>query len=162
MASYKLGMAFKGSKPRISRKVAVDGGMTLGDLDWNIRSMFGWSDFHLHRFSIPMYGTAGPADEHGEYDCDEDEVTIDDIAGMSFSYVYDFGDWLELDIKFLKGDPGAVRFQVLEEKGAAPPEDFGGTRYFCYCVAAAKDPRHPDHDECLQRLIDFGVEPEEL
>jgi hypothetical protein len=70
--------------------------------------------------------------------------------GTSFSYVYDFGDHWEIDVKVervLPPDPSAPVASVTDGARAFPPEDAGGAGGYDELLRALSDPSNPEHAE---------------
>ncbi len=100
--------------------------------------MFGWSDSHLHRFSLGDSAWDDGAErflcpsdvEEGEDDgvpaCD---VRLDEVLtkpGDSLLYTYDYGDeWNHRLVVEQVGEP-VESVRCTGGRGAAPPEDSGG------------------------------------
>src|SRR5690606_7390723 len=86
------------SNPTIWRRVLVPVSVTFFDLHHIIQISMGWKNAHLFKFEVGDYKIGIPDDE---YDEDADtahagEVTLDLLLlkkGLTFHYVYDFGDW---------------------------------------------------------------------
>jgi hypothetical protein len=157
-ALLQLKVALRGvSRPAVWRRVAVPAEMTLGDLHQVIVRAMGWDGGHMHSFSdgITEWGTAG-----GGLDVeDEDEVNVGfvlSVPGERLSYLYDFGDGWEHDIKLEKvtmpGGPRASAPVCVAGKGACPPDDCGGSSGYAELKAAMADPRHEDHETLLEWL----------
>jgi len=67
-----------------------------------------------------------------------------------FSYVYDFGDRWEIEIKVeqvLPPDTRAPVASVIEGARAFPPEDSGGVAGYEDLLAILSDPTDPDYEE---------------
>ena len=100
------------SSPRIWRELRVPGDFTLGDFHAVIQIAFGWTDSHLHSFTIKKieYMMAPePGMDFMDMDMEdaryEDDYCLDDFnfrAMQSFSYRYDFGDSWEHKITVSK------------------------------------------------------------
>jgi hypothetical protein len=70
--------------------------------------------------------------------------------GTTFSYVYDFGDHWEIEIKverIRQLDSKEVNPQVLDGARAFPPEDSGSPGGYEDLLEALADPGHPEHEE---------------
>ena len=168
--------------PPIWRRLDLRSDLTLDVLHQVLQAAFGWSDSHLHRFSLgggPFHPTAQlflcP------YDVEEDEeeggipaadVRLDETLqelGDELVYAYDYGDGWELTLRLeavrpAMGDtPPAV---IIEGARAAPPEDCGGLRDAASLATVLDDPDLFDLDgvnRSLQQpffvLRELGVDP---
>ena len=67
---YQLKATIVGSKPVIWRQILVPGGITLADLHKVMQIAFGWTDTHLHEFSVKGISYA---DKNPEMEMDESE-----------------------------------------------------------------------------------------
>ena len=56
--AYQMMVMLEGSEPKIWRQISVPGNMTLADLDRIIQAAMGWTNSHLHQFTIEgqVYG----------------------------------------------------------------------------------------------------------
>jgi hypothetical protein len=172
-AAYVLRVGIEGSSPRIWRKLRVPGDYTLGDLHAAIQLAFGWTNSHLHAFTIDTaeYGPPEIDDTRGLelFDGDvvsEDNVCLDELKlreKQSFSYLYDFGDdWAHKvtvsKIIPIKEDADLIRPVCLGGKYAGPLEDVGGIWGYSNMLEALKDPEHPDHGEMLEWAGEYNSE----
>ena len=90
---YQLKITIKNSRPPIWRRIIVPEHITFADLDNIIEAAFGWTHDHMFAFKFGNWeeefvGTPFGSDE------DTADVCIDPWMeeGISFSYIYDFGD----------------------------------------------------------------------
>lgn len=144
------------TKPRIWRRIRVDGASTLEQLHRTIQLCMGWTDSHLHCFRDAQGRAFGNLlhDEDSLFDwTDERLVTVADVLARDkavLHYEYDFGDGWEHDIKLEKRLPphaGETLPRCLHAVGQCPPEDVGGIGGFYAFLEAMEDPSHPDHEE---------------
>lgn len=156
---YQLQITLLDTKPRIWRRVVVDGAATLGQLHEVIQAAFGWWNYHLHEFEIDgkRYGMPDPDADWGEPARDESEVRLDRVAenGTTFDYVYDFGDnWHHRIVveKVLPADSATTVPACTGGRRAGPPEDCGGTWGYRELLEILVDPTHPEHEERLTWL----------
>ena len=159
---YQLKITLKGSKPPIWRRVQVRSEITLAQLHDVIQIAMGWTDSHLHQFTV--HGEAfGRPDDEGLDVHDENKACLWRLVGLrdSFLYEYDFGDdWQHQVVveKVLPVETGAVYPLCVTGKRACPPEDVGGVWGYGDFLEAIKDPMHPDHQEMLD-WIDEDFDP---
>jgi hypothetical protein len=143
---------------------------SLDKLHEHIQTSMGWTNSHLHDFTIDgqRYGDPRLLDD-GFGNCDfENSLTtkISDVLPRSgkrlkFSYHYDFGDCWEHDIVF-EGNPASSPSSTLplciEGERACPPEDVGGVWGFGEYLDALCDPTHENHEELLEWSGPFDPE----
>ena len=159
---YQLKISLIVSKPEIWRQILVSGDTTLAKLHNIIQELMGWEDDHLHEFIIGgvHYTRSYPEDPMASQE--EKRIRLDEVVSKKrkkFFYVYDFGDeWeheiiveniLEEDSRFT-GKPVCIGGQ-----NAGPPEDCGGIYGYYEMLKAAKNPRHPEHEELKEWLGEF-------
>jgi hypothetical protein len=152
-------------KPPIWRRVAVRGGMNLGDLHVLIQVVMGWDNGHLHAFDIggEQYGDPDGMDDIAN----ENRLTLNGLvkSGVSrFRYTYDFGDDWEHDVLIEKASPPAAvtAFPAcVAGKRHCPPEDCGGPWGYAELLETLANPAHPDHGE-QREWIGEGFDPEEF
>src|SRR6202790_394538 len=98
--ALQIRVALAEIEPAIWRRLIVPRSFRLGQLHRVIQAAFGWWDCHLHEFRIGSlsYRDAEFCEPEFEDDArsfDESEVRLRDFdrsEGLSFLYVYDFGD----------------------------------------------------------------------
>jgi len=144
------------SRPPIWRELRVRSDLTLDLLHEVLQAAFGWTDSHLHRFSLG--GDAFSRDavqflcpfdvEEGD---DEDgvpasQVRLDETVqevGDVLHYCYDYGDNWDLTLTLQATgpfDPAAVLAVCTGGQRAAPPEDCGGLRTAAELSEVLPDP----------------------
>jgi Plasmid pRiA4b ORF-3-like protein len=129
---FQLRIRLEGIDPPIWRRVLVPGGAKLSRLHDIFQSAMGWTNSHLHSFTIDgkLYGTQ--FDDYPEDELDENEHTVSFALRGSlrrFVYEYDFGDsWThEVVVEDVTWAPYVLKHGVcLDGDGACPPEDVGG------------------------------------
>lgn len=134
-----LTIELDGAEPRIWRRLALPGDLTLDTVHTLLQAAMGWSDSHLHRFqpgvgqafNEPFFVTEFDQDE-GDEGTREEAVRLDQVLrepGDGLTYLYDFGDGWEhrVTLESLTALTPATREPVcLSGAGACPPEDVGG------------------------------------
>ena len=98
--ALQIRVALDEIEPAIWRRLIVPRSFHLSQLHRVIRAAFGWWDYHLHEFRIGglSYRDAEVCEPEFEDDArsfNESEVRLRDFdrsEGLSFLYVYDFGD----------------------------------------------------------------------
>lgn len=172
-----------GASPPIWRRLDLRSDLTLGAVHEALQAAFGWSDSHLHRFSLG----GRPFDSTSQlflcaYDVEEAEPGDDGIAaaevrldetlqtpGDVLAYLYDYGDRWGLTLRLEEvrpAAPGTPSAQAVDGARAAPPEDSGGATDADSLALLLDDPAHLDLEEVNRALRapyvvlrDYGVEP---
>jgi hypothetical protein len=127
-----------GGEPSVWRGLELPSTLRLDELHGVLQAVFGWTDSHLHRFSLGDSAWDDGAErflcpydvEEGEDDgipaCD---VRLDEVLtrqGDHLLYTYDYGDeWNHRLVVEAVGEP-VTAVQCTGGRGAAPPEDSGG------------------------------------
>lgn len=149
---YRLHIELADIKPLIWRQVWVEGHMHLLQLHHIIQAAMGWTDAHLHHFTIAgvRYGIPHEEDDPEMPLVDERTIRLDRILepGSSFRYQYDFGDnWTHI-VRVEKSEKieepyGAAI--VTDGARACPPEDAGGSgSYQDFLDGLAANPRNEE------------------
>lgn len=161
---YLLKISLVDIEPQIWRRIVVPASITLDRLHDVIQIVMGWTDSHLHQFTIGKKRYT----EYLEYQEDgfeDGNYRLGDLVkqkNRKFSYLYDFGDSWEHEIVlennryvnpdphyFADSDPQSA-IECLEGARACPPEDVGGVPgYYEFCKAM-KNPKHKEHKSYLE------------
>ena len=152
---FQLRIRLEGIDPPVWRRVLVPGGANLSRLHGIFQAAMGWTDSHLHSFTIgdALYGMQ--VEDYPEDELDETEHTVFVALRGSvrrFVYEYDFGDsWThEVVVEDVTWAPYVLKHGVcLDGGGACPPEDVGGTGGYAEFLEALADPLHEEHDNYL-------------
>lgn len=149
-------------QPAIWRRLVVDGRVSLAKLHHFIQAAFGWTDSHLHSFTINKICYMEPQPDNGMGNIE----TRDERKGYlnrlldeedTFVYLYDFGDsWSHVitveQIEMVENDPKGDACVVGGER-ACPPEDVGGaTGYHEFLETVLSNP----HSEEAKRLLNWA------
>lgn len=144
-------------KPAVWRRVVVPDTITLAKLHRVIQAAMGWSNSHLHDFTIgeQRYGEPDPDWGWGNDILPEKRATLAaSLRGAkSLRYTYDFGDNWEHLVKIEKSlppDPTLKTPVCLAGANACPPEDVGGPPGYVDFLDALSDPAHPEHDNMIE------------
>jgi hypothetical protein len=116
--------------PRLWRRIAIPGDLTLDALAETIIGAFEFDYDHLYRFS---YRNCFGVETHINHPyLDEgpwtSEVRVGDVPlpeGQSMGYLYDFGDWWEFDVSLERVDPPDRAMKepaILDARGQAPEQ----------------------------------------
>ena len=130
--AYQLKISLSRISPMVWRRVLVRADLALYGLHRVIQIAFGWEDFHLHQFKIHghLFTTQWTGDRH--WKAPGQELRLVDLGlrvRQKFAYDYDFGDFLEHEVRVEARTALAARIQYpscLAGKRAGPPEDCGG------------------------------------
>ena len=107
---YQLKITLKDFRPPIWRRVQVKSNITLGKLHQIIQASMGWTNSHLHGFSIGGVEYGQPLPELDLEIKNEQKVKLSKVVTgeKKFLYTYDMGDSWEHEIlveKVLPYDP---------------------------------------------------------
>lgn len=142
----------------IWRRLWVEGQMNLFQLHHIIQAAMGWTDAHLHDFSIAGKRYSVPRDDGFEMEpvLDERTVRLESVLtpNLTFEYQYDFGDsWVHIvrvERTETIDEPHGAAFIEAGER-ACPPEDAGGVPgYQEFLDQLADNPRGKDVQEFLR------------
>ncbi|MDZ8274800.1 plasmid pRiA4b ORF-3 family protein [Microbacterium aquimaris] len=170
---YRVRAELVGEKPPIWRRLDLRSSMTLDAVHDVMQAAFGWSESHLHRFSVGGDGWDRGAQlflcpfdvDEGEDDgVPEQEVRLDEVvagAGDRLFYLYDYGDnrQVVLRVEDVRATDGVVPLAVcVDGRRAAPPEDSRGLEG-AELLAIQGDPARFDPQEVNDELGDlrFGL-----
>ena len=112
--------------------MVIDGAATLHELHHLIQNVMGWTNSHLHEFSIGSDLYSIPDGESGIEMNDEREYTLEGVCpdeADTLIYIYDFGDdWAhQIRVESITEEaPSADVPWCLAGERACPPEDCGG------------------------------------
>ena len=166
---YLLKIQLLEIEPAIWRRFVVPSNISLDRLHDVIQIVMGWTDSHLHEFTIGKK-------RYTEYPESKEDGLIDGMyrlgdlikqKGRSFQYWYDFGDdWMhEVILEDNKYFNPHQRSQVvcLDGSRACPPDDVGGPYGYGEYLEAMKDPNHEEHTMYIEwRGPDFDSETFDL
>jgi Plasmid pRiA4b ORF-3-like protein len=163
---YQLKVTLRGSRPLIWRQIQVRSDITLGKLHRILQVVMGWTDTHLHQFTIrgKQYWIPDEGDMDLRKKIDERKHRLRDVVSRQasrFTYEYDFGDlWThELLVENILFPQAGVQYPVcLAGARACPPEDVGGIVGY-ETLLEATHPNHPQHEGYLEWIGD-SFDPE--
>src|SRR3989338_1031128 len=164
---YQLKVTINHTSPSIWRRMHISSDCTFFDLHVAIQNAMGWTDSHLHSFSMIQRGTARaisieyPNPEREPFQepaLDETKEKIAAYFGKQVKqciYTYYFGDNCDHAIlleKVMVAKPGAIYPQCVAGKNACPPEDCGGIGGYENLQIILRDPKHPEHEDMREWL----------
>ncbi|MEK6677046.1 MAG: plasmid pRiA4b ORF-3 family protein [Planctomycetota bacterium] len=161
---YQLKITLQEIDPPVWRRLLVPSHVTLGELNFILQAAMGWTNSHLHQFTIDEVDYSDPQFELDDAE-DEFAVTLAEVAtseGMRFQMLYDFGDSWEHEItveKILPSESGKRYPVCVAGKRACPPDDCGGICGYEDFLEAIRDPKHEEHDSMLE-WIGGAFDPE--
>jgi hypothetical protein len=149
--------------PTVWRRVTVPSYYTFMHLHYVLQVVMGWTNSHLFQFSekgfdsetviTEIYEELDPGDQQ---QIEAKETPISQIfkkTGDKFVYIYDFGDSWEHNIILEKIFPGeSLMPELLNGKGACPPEDCGSVGGYVNMLQSLADKNDPEHFEYKEWL----------
>ncbi len=161
---YQLRIELAGTEPPIWRRLLVRGDMNLGLLHAVIQVAMGWTNSHLHDFTI---GNARYTDPQMDDDMgpnaaparDEGKTTLIEAVPQEkaeFVYEYDYGDSWEhlITVEKTHGTDAMSKgsAKCLDGSRACPPEDCGGVGGYADLLEVIKNPKHEEHESMMEWL----------
>jgi hypothetical protein len=155
MLQAQLRIELRDVTPLIWRRVLVPETVTLPKLHLILQATMGWGHGHMHEYTIGRrrYGTNDEDWPDDEPAIDERRVrlkTLIEDRVRRFTYLYDFGDNWEHDIRIedlVLPKSGAPLLLCTAGENACPPEDVGGPPGYADFLAALADPGHEERDD---------------
>jgi len=168
---YQVKITLKDIRPRIWRRIQVNGDVTLYKLHNILQVVMGWGNYHLHEFEIGGRRYGPPDEESIGLDfedsvVDDKKVKLSEAAPAEKSrllYTYDFGDdWRHelLVEKIIPAEKGKQYPVCLKGQRACPPEDCGGPWGYSDLLEAREHPDDPEAEELLEWA--GGFDPEDF
>ncbi|WP_320041189.1 plasmid pRiA4b ORF-3 family protein [uncultured Desulfobacter sp.] len=153
---YLLKIQLLDIEPAIWRRFVVPASITLDRFHDVIQIVMGWTDSHLHQFTIGSKRyTEYPESKEEGLVCGRYRLgNLIKQKGRTFRYLYDFGDSWEHELVLEESryfNPELrTELACFEGERACPPEDVGGVPgYFEFCNAL-KDPSHEEHEGYME------------
>lgn len=150
--------------PTVWRRLLVPGAVRLAKLHRILQAAMGWTDSHLHAFTIGDKRYGMHFDDYPEEEIDEKGITVWTAVSehRRFSYEYDFGDSWEhtIVVEEVTTSSRGLKFAVcIDGQNACPPEDCGGAGGYAELLRTLADPGHQDPDRALQ-WVSGSFDPE--
>lgn len=149
---YLLKIRLLEIEPAIWRRFIVPSSITLDRLHDVIQIVMGWTDSHLHEFTIGKK-------EYTEYPESKEfgllcgKYRLGDLVkqkGRTFKYVYDFGDYWEHELVLENSryfnPESRTTLDCLDGQRACPPEDVGGAPGYLEFLDVLRDPSHEEYE----------------
>lgn len=166
--NLRLNITLNKAKPAIWRRVLVPGGITFFDLHHIIQISMGWKNAHMFEFKVDNYKLGYPDSElEGNEDVTHaSSVHLDLLLmkeGLTFSYLYDFGDYWRHTIEVEAILPADERVYPVCIDGAlaCPPEDIGGVPGFYENLQILNNPKHPQYKH-RKKWVGRDYDPEKF
>ncbi len=153
---YLLKIRLLDIEPEIRRRFVVPAGISLDRLHDVIQIVMGWTDSHLHEFTIGKKRyTAYPESKEDGLECGR--YRLGDLIkqkGRTFLYLYDFGDGWEHELtiedsRYYNPDMRTA-LACLDGARACPPEDVGGVPGYYEFSKVLKDPTHEEYEGFME------------
>jgi len=167
---YQFKISLKNIQPPIWRRILVKD-CSLDKLHEHIQTTMGWTNSHLHQFTIDgmLYGDPdllceGWQDETppvNSLDTKVSTIIPKDGKQFRFEYEYDFGDGWQHEVLFegcLCAETESRYPICIEGQRACPPEDVGGIYGYQEYLEAMADPEHEEHESFMKWRGPFDSE----
>jgi hypothetical protein len=163
---FQLKVTLGDIQPPIWRRLLVPSHLTLDKVHAVIQEAMGWTNSHLHQFTIRDRHIGDPSvdEDAGPKLENERKVQLDRLLGegQRLDYEYDFGDgWThELLVEKVLEPDERIHYPVcVAGARACPPEDVGGVHGYENFLEAVRNPEHEEHDQLLS-WIGGAFDPE--
>jgi hypothetical protein len=161
---YRLRVEIEKTEPVIYRVLLVYGNIGLDLLHAVLQVAIGWTNSHLHKFTVgnseysdPEFNLNEDAFEGQKFVEDEGIVNLNEVVphkGFQFSYEYDFGDSWEhlITVEDILPDDGTLKgfAECIDGKRACPPEDCGGTPGYADFLDTISDPESEEYTSMIE------------
>lgn len=166
---YRVRVDLDDAAPAIWRRLDLRGDLTLDVVHQVLQAAFGWTDSHLHRFSLG----GGPFEEGSQLflcpydaedpDCEDDGLPASVVRlaetlrkpGDVLRYVYDYGDSWDVTLRLeeiLPAETDCPSARLVNGDRAAPPEDCGGITDAASLAEVLDDPARFEPDAIKKAL----------
>ena len=159
------------SEPLIWRRIHIDGRARLNAFHHVLQATMGWTDSHLHEFTIREKRYAKPDEEDQFLEIktfDESKFRLNQLleTGDVFEYLYDYGDsWqhrisVESILDIENDDDNAGRVWIEAGQRACPPEDAGGMGGYQDSLTTLKDRPNSEAAKEMREWAGLDFDPE--
>jgi hypothetical protein len=155
-AVYRLHVELEGVAPPVWRKLLVPSNVTLADLHTALNEVMGWTNSHLHQFTLRdrRFGDVSMPDAEELELEDERKVRLEALVGVGqhLRYDYDFGDGWQHHVeveKMLEVDARLAYPLCVGGARACPPEDCGGPGGYEHLLEVLQDEEDEEHDDLV-------------
>jgi hypothetical protein len=153
--SFLLRIGLEEVTPAVWRRIMVPGSVRVARLHDMFQAAMGWTNSHLHSFTIGGQRYGMHFDDWPAGEIDEKDVTVlQALRGQGrFEYQYDFGDsWSHVVVvEGVTVSRLGLKFAVcLDGQNACPPEDCGGSHGYAHMLEVLADPHHEDYRDILE------------
>lgn len=166
----QFSVMLRDSNPAVWRRLQITADASFYEFHIALQSVMGWTDSHLHEFSLTPKGKRkaliiGLPDEEGLDDRPRLiswQTKLSDYCqtvGQKLEYLYDFGDSWQHDILLegiLLAQTKDKYPKCIDGAGACPPEDCGGIPGYRHLLEVINDPRHEDYAYLSKWLKSMG------
>jgi hypothetical protein len=154
-SAFRLRIQLNDVDPVIWRRILVPGAIRMAKFADILLAAMGWSNSHLHAFTVGNKRYGMNDDEFPEGEVDEKTVTVLQVLGDEgrFTLEYDFGDSWEHEVVIeeqIWSSFGLRSAVCLDGANACPPDDVGGTWGYAEFLSAIEDPTHEEHTKYLE------------
>ncbi|MFH0959121.1 MAG: plasmid pRiA4b ORF-3 family protein [Pseudomonadota bacterium] len=153
---YLLKIQLLDIEPKIWRRFLVPANITLDRLHDVIQIVMGWTNSHLHEFTIgkKRYTEFRESKEDG-LECGRYRlVDLIKQKNRTFRYLYDFGDGWEHELTIEENNyfnpERGIELTCLEGERACPPEDVGGVPGYVEFCKILKDPHNEEYETYME------------
>ncbi|GEL23060.1 hypothetical protein PSU4_20140 [Pseudonocardia sulfidoxydans NBRC 16205] len=142
MEMFRLRIRMRDVEPPVVRVIDVPEVATLAELHLLLQAAFGWTDVHVHQFTVAGVVYAAPDPDWDLPVEDEARATLRSMPS-TFEYLYDLGDCWDHEIAFV--GPANELPGCVDGTGGRPPEDCGGPHGYARLLQVLADPQHESH-----------------
>jgi hypothetical protein len=151
---FQLRITLVDVEPTVWRRLLVPAAVRLAKLHDMFQAAMGWTNSHLHSFTIGDDRYGMQFDEYPEGEIDEKQVTVLRAVGehRRFLYEYDFGDSWDHEViveDFVRTPLGLKHAVCVDGQNACPPEDCGGAGGYADLLEVLANPADEEHDHLV-------------
>jgi hypothetical protein len=168
---FTLKVELVDSEPVIWRRIYIDGRTRLNAFHHILQAAMGWTDSHLHEFTIHEKRYAKPDDEDhllGVETFDESKFRLNQLLQNCdvFEYMYDFGDsWMHrITVESIRvldhDDRQGGRVWIESGQRACPPEDAGGIWGYQESLSVLENDPYSDEAKEMREWAGLDFNPE--